>query len=389
MNDEQRPPAGTEAAEAASPLPPSGDEAERAPESDEGKTTAPAATWPLWLALVVLAAATIGGGAFLYHTVETGEQRLGSELATAQEDLDGLAVALEEALEETRAARQSALEQARAAQQSAREAADAQAGFSERLGDMAERLDAFATRQEGITEGLERLGALADAHEETWIRSEAGYLAQVAAHRVRFHRDIDSALAALQGADELLSRLGGRGIGARQAVGAAIDALLAYSPPNTARIDRDLDALVDGLDHWALRADRRDAEEVEMPWTGAREGWRGLADRAWTRLREGLGALVTIHREDELEPYLPPDRRYFLRENLRLQLEGARMALLLEDQEKYRAGLERAEGWLARHFDTEDPDVDAARATLRKLAAKPIVVTPPDIGPVLEPLKPF
>lgn len=393
MSDEQRPPASPDSTD------PSVPDAEEQRDTDPGngeEPPAPAAPpvaegrkgpaqWPLWLVLLLLAVAGGGGGYFLYHATETARSDLAADLAETRSAVDGLSEALEQAREE-----------ARTAEERAGEAAAAQSGFSERLAGMDERLagmdeqiDGFASRQEGIADGLERLGALADAHEETWIRSEAGYLTQVATHRVRFHRDIDSALAALEGADELLTRLGGRGIGSRQAVGEAIDALLDYSPPNMSRIGNRLDSLAAAVDDWKLRAERRDAEEVEMPWTGADEGWRGLADRAWLRLREGLGALVTIHREDEVVPYIPPEKRYFLRESLRLQLEGARLALILRDEEMYRMSLERAGEWLAHHFDMEDAEVNEARTALQELAATSIVAQPPDIGPILEPLKPF
>ncbi|MDZ7810454.1 MAG: uroporphyrinogen-III C-methyltransferase [Arhodomonas sp.] len=59
-------------------------------------------------------------------------------------------------------------------------------------------------------------------------------------------------------------------------------------------------------------------------------------------------------------PLRPIEERYFLRENLRLRLEGARLAALQGDTSTYRDGLERAREWLQRYYDGDDPAVAEA-----------------------------
>jgi uroporphyrin-3 C-methyltransferase len=50
-------------------------------------------------------------------------------------------------------------------------------------------------------------------------------------------------------------------------------------------------------------------------------------------------------------PLLAPEQQYFLRENIRLQLLAARLALLRGDRQIYRDSLQQARDWLLHHFD--------------------------------------
>ena len=255
------------------------------------------------------------------------------------------------------------------------------------------QIDELAASQEQIRSRLEKLGARDPAEEQSWVKAEAGYLAQIAIDRVRHHHDVDSALAALRDADELLAQLGGQGIEERKAVGQAIDALLDYSGPETGEIRQRIVAQIEGIDQLSLGA-RPDAEDApQLPELQAEgesdSGWQKAANRVWERLQKGLGDLVRIQREGDAAQFLPPEQRYFLRENLRLQLEGVLLALSSGNPEAYRSGLERAAAWVQDHFDSEDPAVAKAVEELNALAEEPITHDPPEIAPTLEPVKPF
>ncbi len=255
---------------------------------------------------------------------------------------------------------------------------------------LADRIEELASAQATLEDDLDELGART-GEEAGWLKAEAGYLAQVAIHRVRYHRDIDSALAALRGADSLLAELGGEGIPERQAIQEAVDELLAYSGPDISGLRGRITARLDAIDELPVRGDPDEAVAPELPELEeeADEGWQQALARAWARLREGLGELIRVQREEEMEQLVSPDQRYLVRENLRLQLEGVLLALANGDTESYSDGLNRAADWLDRHFDTDDPDVAEARDELRQLADEPITHDVPDIEPVLEPVKPF
>ena len=88
-------------------------------------------------------------------------------------------------------------------------------------------------------------------------------------------------------------------------------------------------------------------------------------------------------------PLLTPDAEYFLRTNLTLQLQVARLALLRGEQAVFEESLADADDWLRDYFDTDSAQVRGARATIDEVRSSMIVVTPPDISRSLQLLRQF
>ncbi|MNC87052.1 putative uroporphyrinogen-III C-methyltransferase [compost metagenome] len=86
-------------------------------------------------------------------------------------------------------------------------------------------------------------------------------------------------------------------------------------------------------------------------------------------------------------PLLAPGQSYFLRENLRLRLLGARLALLAHDAASYKSDLKAARDWLARYYDTGNSHVAHAQAVLRGLYEADISIETPDISATLEAMR--
>ena len=105
--------------------------------------------------------------------------------------------------------------------------------------------------------------------------------------------------------------------------------------------------------------------------------WRRLTQEIWQDVRH----LVRIERMDQPElPLLEPEQAYFLRENLKLRLLAARIALLQHDDSTYRTDLQLADRWLKRYFDTQDSATRFALETLRQLSSSAISIDIPDVS---------
>jgi uroporphyrin-3 C-methyltransferase len=83
-------------------------------------------------------------------------------------------------------------------------------------------------------------------------------------------------------------------------------------------------------------------------------------------------------------PLLAPSQTFFLRENLKLRLLGARLALLSRDQTSYRADLKAASEWIAKYYDTREKSVNNVLGTLRNLHEGDINIEMPDISATLD-----
>lgn len=103
----------------------------------------------------------------------------------------------------------------------------------------------------------------------------------------------------------------------------------------------------------------------------------GLARELW----QELSALVRIERLDQSEPVLlAPAQNTFLRENLKIRLLTARLALLARDGRTYGADLAQARIWIERFFDLRDEQVQLSLAELKALAAVTLVSELPTLS---------
>jgi uncharacterized protein HemX len=106
----------------------------------------------------------------------------------------------------------------------------------------------------------------------------------------------------------------------------------------------------------------------------------GIA-RAAREFWDEMKGLVRIR---DMEPadaaLLSPAQSYFLRENLKLRLLSARVALLARDEPSFREDLRATQAWVARYFDPHAKETAAALAAMKQLAATPVAITPPDIN---------
>lgn len=265
-----------------------------------------------------------------------------------------------------------------------------------------QKLDELEDAQRTQAQRLDSLSAVVGRSRQDWSLAEVEYLLRVASDRVQLQRDVKTALIALQGADTRLRELSDpRFAVVREQIAKQREALQRLP-----RIDREglaasLAALLNQLDSLPLRGNSvktavaaagsgtatgaaGDAvDKVSLDWTSWQD-WKRLPGVIGSALRD----LVTIREHDQpVQPMVPPDSEYFLRHNLRLQLEAARVALLREDAVFYRQTLDTARDWLQQYYETQDSAVSATLEHIDELASVQIRPAMPDISQALRVLQ--
>ena len=76
---------------------------------------------------------------------------------------------------------------------------------------------------------------------------------------------------------------------------------------------------------------------------------------------------------------LAPEHAYFLRENLKLRLLNARMALLSRNEAAFRADLLAAQEALLRYFDTRARQTQTVQALLRQVQGSNLAIEMPTL----------
>jgi uroporphyrin-3 C-methyltransferase len=112
--------------------------------------------------------------------------------------------------------------------------------------------------------------------------------------------------------------------------------------------------------------------------------------RAVASVKRAFGDIVSVRRTDApLAPLLSPDAAYFLRANLALQFQAARLALLKGEQEVFEQSLSDAQSWLREYYDSDSGAVAGALDTLAQLRDSGIGAPPPDISGSLRLLRQY
>jgi len=215
--------------------------------------------------------------------------------------------------------------------------------------------------------------------------SEIEDILDLASQQLQLAGNVKSALIALQSVDAKLARTDGKARWAqlRRAINQDMERLKATPFVDTVAISAKLDNLMASVDNLPLLSYPVVSEDVN-PASPA-----PIQKSFWSRLGKevlvDLGELVRVRNLGKPDiPLLAPSQSYFLRENLKLRLLNARLALLSRVESSFKTDLQSAAQWLATYFDPKIKAVNSAQSTLKQLADSPISIAAPDISDSLK-----
>jgi uncharacterized protein HemX len=202
--------------------------------------------------------------------------------------------------------------------------------------------------------------------------AEVDYLLRMASERLRLFGDPDGADQALALADrQLAARDNPAYLGVRQALAVARQDLAAVVVPDDLAISGELHAIQKAVPGLPFHQSSPTAAGA-VPEQDA--GW-------WEKLKSTFASLVTVRRstEEENRRISLQDEDY-VRQQLWLQMEVARLALMRRDQAAFRSELGQAQALLLEWFDPDSRDVQSVGARLEELLALNVTVAWPDIS---------
>jgi len=251
------------------------------------------------------------------------------------------------------------------------------------------KLQKLAEEQQSVGERVSVLAALIGRSEQGWSLAEVEYLLRIANQRLQLQRDVKTAQQALQAADTRLQELADpQFVSVREQLARELESLRAVESVDVDGISASLTALMEIIDELEVRGSKYQppvkTEPISPEPAATVQDWRDLPALLWSSLSE----LFRFREHDKpVSPMLPPEREYFLRENLRLQLSAARLALLRDDSAQYRATLTTATDWLGAYFSDEDARVNETLVQLEQLSAIEVAPELPDVSASLHLLR--
>ncbi len=243
---------------------------------------------------------------------------------------------------------------------------------------------------------LESLYQELSRNRDEWALAEIEQVLTIAAQQLQLSSNVRAALLALQLTESRLARSDRpQFIPIRKAVARDIERLRAVPSIDVAGVSLRLDGLVTTVDALPLAFDERNVDPKSSDPKGAKPGERAVAQdgffyRFGAEVWGELKSLVRIRSVDTPEPpLLAPSQAYFLRENLKLRLLNARLALAMRDEAGFREDMRVAQTWVGRYFDTRSKPAAAFAAQLKQLAGTSFTFELPTLTESLEAVRGF
>jgi uroporphyrin-3 C-methyltransferase len=230
-----------------------------------------------------------------------------------------------------------------------------------------------------LADQKKELARFSATDRENWLLAEAGHLLRLANQRLVMAGDPVAAEALLNGADSVLRDLNDPALHVvRAAVAADIAALRAVPEVDVEGIYLRLSALIGQADKLVIfQFEEQDAK----PAPEAADSWRGRLRQQYEAALSKLSDYIIIRRRDvPMQALMDPQWEGLVRQNLRMLLEQAQIALLSGNQALYTTSLSQAQEWVAQFKDSDTAAAKAISAQIKQLQALTIQIPQPNIS---------
>lgn len=309
----------------------------------------------------------------MYYVVEQGKQQLSAIKSEVQTKLDqGLA---------DLSSQQQQIEQQTQSEQQA-------------LSEQQQLLDELKASQTNIEQTMTALSAEQPDSNLDWSLAEVEHLMVIAIQQVQLSENPQSAIAALESADQRLRDMADPSLlSIRQQLTKDINSLKAVNQVDIAGMSlylSDLIAKVNSLPLNDINPNVQSAEPAQdITESAEANDWQGQLHKLTSMIWQELKTMVVVKRKDDAgnSAFILPEQQYYLYENLRLELTNAKLAVLSRDTANLQNSIDTITAWLQQHFKTSDSAIVNIQEALDKMKTVQLQPDLPDISSSLETLR--
>jgi uroporphyrin-3 C-methyltransferase len=261
------------------------------------------------------------------------------------------------------------------------------AGASTRdtLQTLDDRVDSLPARLAALEERLRTVQGVSVDVREQWLRAQAEHYLTLANAELRMAGRWETAIAALELADDALRELGTPAVaGVREQIAAELIALRSVRLPDVAGLSYSLDRLARSVPELPMRRELTGNFAAAPAPPSVQEAEPGFY-RLWLSFKEAVASMIRVEqRQAPVTMALSEQEGILLEHQLSLELLSARLALLRAEPELFRQSIAAASALLDRSFDTSAAPVESALRLLAGMADLDVAPEPPDISASLE-----
>jgi uroporphyrin-3 C-methyltransferase len=251
---------------------------------------------------------------------------------------------------------------------------------------------------------LEQLYQDLSKNRDDWALAEIEQVLSTASQQLQLAGNISGALIALQNADRSLSRSDKpQFITIRRAIAKDSERLKALPTVDLTGVALRLDSIISQIDSLPLLSDEKPALAATAPkpvsahkfklsnsgksaeaagegrdWAATASNlWQSWSNDMWNEIRQ-LIRVRSVDTPDAL--MMAPSQAYFARENVKLRLLNARLALLSRNEAAFRSDLIAAQDAITKYFDTRAKQTQTAQALLKQVQGNNLSIEIPSLS---------
>ena len=235
---------------------------------------------------------------------------------------------------------------------------------------------------------LQALYSSQNNQEVNFSIAEVEYLVEIANIKLKLESNVNIAVVALEEASSRLASMGDPALfSVRRQLTADINTLKSVPQVDLIGISLTLSDLVGRLEQLPLKQNSIIGEiDSTVDIDPDLSAWKRLLIGVW---KEFKSMFIITRTGEGISTSLLPNEKFFLYQNLRLQLESSRLAALKGDENLLSNSLELVEKWLLDYFETNDAAVINAIEIIKELKSIDIDPVIPDVDATLEAIKTF
>ena len=249
--------------------------------------------------------------------------------------------------------------------------------------DKVEQLEQLVESKTGEIAALQsqvkQISQLVGAQQPSdWLFSEADFLLNNALRKLVLDNDVDTAISLLKLADETLVKVNNSQANAiRTAINQDLKQLLSLSSVDQNAVMQKLSQLANTVDELqALNVNFDEAPEKSGKLSDDIADWQQNVEKSATSFLNHFIRISPKQSADKKE-LLAPNQDIYLRENIRLRLQLAIMAVPRQQDELYKQSLDAVASWVRSYFDTSAEVTQNFLKSVDELADSSIYVDVP------------
>ncbi|WMW79527.1 uroporphyrinogen-III C-methyltransferase [Undibacterium cyanobacteriorum] len=275
-------------------------------------------------------------------------------------------------------------------------------------------LEGKQAEAQGQQLALEQLYQDLSKNRDEWALAEIEQVLATASQQLQLAGNVQGALIALQNADARLAKSEkAQFISVRRAIAKDIEMLKTLPQLDMPGLVLRLDSVIAQVDAIPLWSDEKPPVVVTPPKAPLRvlpkpnkgtsdketeaaaensfsskvqDYWQSFSSEMWSEMKQ-LIRVRNVNSPDAL--LLSPSQAYFARENLKLRLLNARLALLSRNESAFRSDMIAAQDTIAKYFDVRSKQAQTAQSLLKQVQNNNLSIEMPALTESLNSVRNF